>query len=213
MANEILLAGSFFVSAILVQVIGTLIADSRNHKRNLEKMREEGFYNKKIEFIEELSKVIEDKRRKHAIIRSKIIFYNLEKIKKEKEKLKDEIQVLIGECLKETYFNLKMSNFLYIENEKLVNLISNLSMQEFMLASISKNFGKDIVEIDKRLEKIDNETREILILIQKELGKKKIIIPIHFQKTKETMNDKEIEELSQIVYNDLKVLNKLKKIK
>ena len=59
MINEVLIAGIFFLSAILVQIIGTNINDQRNHYRNLKRIKEEIFFKKRLVLFEEMASIIE----------------------------------------------------------------------------------------------------------------------------------------------------------
>ena len=70
MLNEILLAGIFFLGGIFVQIIGTNLADKKNHERNIKRLekehenkieylKEEIFYKRKLEYCEGLTSKIE----------------------------------------------------------------------------------------------------------------------------------------------------------
>ena len=50
--DEIILAGVFFIGAIIVQIVGVLSADWRTHKRRMEYMKQELLFNRKIKFLE-----------------------------------------------------------------------------------------------------------------------------------------------------------------
>jgi hypothetical protein len=83
MFEDILLAGSFFIGGITVTIIGSLFADWRNHKRNLERLRQEHnyrvrymqketFFRKKLEYFERIAKAIEDNVEIYEVVLSGI---------------------------------------------------------------------------------------------------------------------------------------------
>jgi len=146
----VLIAGGFFISALIIQIAGTLFYDWRNHKRRIERIRNEFVLKEKIESFKKIHKIVGE-------IKRKIINFLVEK-----EKDKGHIKELI--------FKLNNEAFLFSNKKTLKEIKEGVELMHSILDNPPKIFENNQEEFEKLANKIADTQVKIIISIRKELN-------------------------------------------
>lgn len=173
--SDILLAGIFFILAIFVQVIGVIIADWRNHKRELERLKiehhnkidyllSETFFKKKLEYFEKITKFIEE----YLQYYSQLMFLinnpqqsaelaNLPKIKglADKKLIKKSMSKVLSNIKEDKFINLLPSGHtLYLNSGILPTQISSFVLNHTRLFTLTAQYLEEDLKDDKKKTEI-----------------------------------------------------------
>lgn len=176
MVNEIvtgiLIAGSFFILALIIQIVGTIFFDWRNHKRRLEYIKKELFFNKKATFFERITKEIENRLNAYSELKVLILIKN----SKSEEKIKNIFDNLRN--LEEMY---PRGISLYFKNTKitlcLAEFIAKGTSISLMLPSLNTQIKKGELDkeftknLDERLDEILRAGEKLIFLLKEDLEK------------------------------------------
>jgi len=149
--------GTLFVGIILGFLVATI-----NHKFDIKKLRYEKFFNKKIEYVEKVYLLINEKINLYNKLLASIMIqekYPSKKIDKEIDKIKTDLQKI--------EFPEVNQYELYLENQEALKTMARLNLIE----KIDKNITKEDIKRKK------DELEKLLKLFGKEIGKRKTIIP------------------------------------
>ena len=154
----LLIAGGFFIVALIIQILGTLLLNWKNHKNKVKYMKKEYFFKQKISIFENIGTL---SWKNHLALTT---IENLNKLKtKNEENLK-----IIKQQLELNLFNftLLLDKLIYFSS----NLRKNLGryITEFENYIKDKNFGEEIRTKELR-ENYKPFCKEINSIIEKEI--------------------------------------------
>lgn len=157
----VLIAGVFFVGALIIQIIGTNFADKRNHKQKIKYMKEETFFKKKTEFFERITKEIEKKLKAYSELKVLILIKNDKAEKKIMDIFKDlrDLEEMHPRGISLYYKNAKITLGLTEFIVKGVNV-------KLMLPHLNKQLKEDKIEKDF-IKDLDVKINEVLKIGEK----------------------------------------------
>lgn len=151
MASElvtgVLIAGIFFISALIIQICGTLLADWRTHKRKIRYLKQELIFKEKINIFE---KIVGLSWRIHLNLTE------LDLGTKNKEEIKREINKITNSFL------FVFDKAIYINEELNTPLGKYIDLFERYIESKSFGTKKSIEELREKAKPLSDKISEII---------------------------------------------------